>query len=319
MTLDQHGQVRAIEPSSALPTLGDAAPLVVPPLEDVSTRPVLRSESRRGSFVRSLTVSLVAAALGAASALGVARATGWGSQTIVQRYVAPTSVINSRPVDIPLILDRVLPSVVAVSATSTQTSPFFGGGGTTTMTAEGTGIIVSADGEIVTNDHVVAGATSIVVTLHDSSKPLRATLVGASPQNDLALLKISGASNLTPASLGDSTAMVVGDDVVAVGYALGLSGGPSVTDGIISAKGRQVSSETSDGQSITLTNMLQTDAAISSGNSGGPLVNSHGQVIGINTIVATSSRTATAQNIGFAIPSRTIEGELPQLRGGGSQ
>ena len=186
------------------------------------------------------------------------------------------------------------------------------------MTASGTGVIVSRDGEVITNAHVVTGASSITVTLNGSNSRFAATLVGALPGNDLALLKMDGASDLTPAAFGDSAKTVVGDDVVAVGYALALSGGPSVTEGIISAVGRSVTTQTASGEAVTLTNMLQTDAAISSGNSGGPLVDSRARVIGINTAVAASTASATAQNIGFAIPSNTVAGLLPQLRQGGS-
>jgi putative serine protease PepD len=241
---------------------------------------------------------------------------GWGRETIVTRYVDPnTSVINNRPADIPAILAKVLPGVVSISATSSMSSPFFGpGGGSTTVTAIGTGVVVTAGGEVVTNDHVVHGARSITVTLNNVAAPLAARIVGESAQKDLALLQVEGAPHVHPVTFGDSSKMVVGDDVLAVGYALGLSGGPTVTDGIISAKGRQVTTQTGTGATVTLLDMMQTDAAISSGNSGGPLVNSAAQVVGINTVVAASSRSTTAQNIGFAITSQTVQTLLPQLR-----
>ncbi len=127
------------------------------------------------------------------------------------------------------------------------------------------------------------------------------------------MLKIDAQVNLTPATFGDSAKSVVGDEVLAVGYALGLSGGPTVTDGIISAVGRQVSTESPSGANTILSGMLQTDAAISSGNSGGPLVDSTAHVIGINTAVATSSNSTTAQNIGFAIPSNTVQNLFKHL------
>lgn len=265
-----------------------------------------------------LILVVVGAIVGSTAALTVARITGWGRQTIVRQVVANTSVINNRPGDIQGILASVLPSVVSIVATSTQSSPFFGPGIGAIVTASGTGIIISRSGEVITNDHVVAGATSITVTLNRSSQAYPARLVGASAANDLALLQVKGAANLTPATLGDSQKTVVGDDVLAVGYALGLAGGPTVTGGIISAMGRSVSTQSGSGQTETLLNMLQTDAAISSGNSGGPLVNASAQVIGINTAVATSSRSTTAQNIGFAIPSQTVQELLGQLRAGGS-
>jgi putative serine protease PepD len=293
---------------------GTAGAEVQPPLQQEGL--VHPGRSRSLPFRTVLTVVVVAALVGSAAALGVARISGWGRQTVVTRYVEPnTSVINNRPADIPAILAKVLPGVVSISATSSVSSPFFGSGGTaTTVTATGTGVIVTAGGEVVTNDHVVSGATSVTVTLNGSATPLKATVVGESAQKDLALLQVEGAPHLNPVTFGDSTKMVVGDDVLAVGYALGLSGGPTVTDGIISAKGRQVSTETATATTVTLPDMMQTDAAISSGNSGGPLVNSAAQVIGINTVVATSSRSTTAQNIGFAITSQTVQTLLPQLR-----
>ncbi len=127
-----------------------------------------------------------------------------------------------------------------------------------------------------------------MVTLKDS-KGYQASVVGILPLEDLALLRIVGAVPLSPVHLGDSSKMVIGDDVVTVGYALGLSGGPSVTEGIISAEHREVQTVASDGTPVTLHEMLQTDAPISSGNSGGPLVNAAAQVVGINTMVASSS------------------------------
>jgi S1-C subfamily serine protease len=269
--------------------------------------------ARDGRWRRDLGVAVAAAVVGAGSALGVARATGWGTTTTIREVVGNTSAIDSRPADIQGILSRVLPSVVAISASYTRTNPFFGGPGTV-VTASGTGIVVSRDGEVVTNDHVVSGATSVTVSLEGSTSRLAAVIVGESPANDLALLRVQGASGLTPVTFGDSRAKVVGDDVLAVGFALGLTGGPTVTDGIISATGRSVTTETAAGQPVTLAGMLQTDAAISSGNSGGPLVDAEAHVVGINTVVAASSGSTTAQNIGFAIPSATVQALLPQLR-----
>jgi putative serine protease PepD len=151
---------------------------------------------------------------------------------------------------------------------------------------------------------------------------LPASLVGADPSSDVALLKLNAPpSNLQSVTFGDSTKLQVGDAVIAVGNALGLSAGtPTVTQGIISALGRTVQAgDTGGGQSETLQNMIQTDAAINSGNSGGPLVDSAGQVVGMNTAVASSgSGNAPAQNIGFAIPSSNLQGLLATLRNGGT-
>lgn len=272
---------------------------------------------RRRRPTSMLVVAVVAALVGSAASLGVARATGWGEHTTIRQIVANTRVINDRPADIQGVLARVLPSVVSVSARSTRISPFFGQWVGSTVVASGTGIVVSAAGEVVTNDHVVSGAASITVTLNGSSTALPATLLGTSTANDLALLRVTGAANLTPAVLARS-GPTVGDSVLAVGYALGLAGGPTVTDGIVSALDRSVATETASGESVTLTGMVQTDAAISSGNSGGPLVNADAEVVGVNTVVATSNGTTTAQNIGFAISSATVRSLLPALRAGGT-
>ena len=197
------------------------------------------------------------------------------------------------------VLSKVEPAVVTVQQR--------GGGGL----SNGTGVIISAEGEVVTNAHVVEGRGQISVTLFNETRARNATLVGSDAANDLALLKIDGASALPTASLGDSDAAEVGDPVVAIGNALALVGGPTVTTGIISAKGRTLG---------TLDGLLQTDAAINPGNSGGPLVDATGQVIGINTAVLRDpSGTSGAEGIGFAIAANTIKPIVDELRkaGGG--
>lgn len=271
---------------------------------------------RRPAFTtRQMLVGVVVAALvGAGASLGVGHWAGWERSTVVVQRPAPTAS-TIVPTNIKGILAKVLPSVVAISASSEMTdrsAPY----GTVTMTSEGTGVVVRASGEVVTNDHVVAGASTIDVTLNGTTEPLRAHLVGESSSNDLALLQVDGRVHLRPATWATSRQLAVGDEVVAVGFALGLSGGPSVTDGIISAVGREVTTADADGATHTLTGMLQTDAAISSGNSGGPLVDNAAQVVGINTAVAASNGTTTAQNIGFAIPVATVQRLLPVLRAG---
>jgi len=178
---------------------------------------------------------------------------------------------------------------------------------------------------VITNNHVIelyteGGSTgSITVTEYGQTKPLPATLIGYDQTKDVALLKINNASNLPTVTFGNSSKAVVGDSVVAIGNALGLSAGtPTVTQGIVSALGRTVTAGGIGTQTETLQNMIQTDAAINSGNSGGPLIDTAGQVIGMNTAVAgTSSDGATSQNIGFAIPVAAVESLLPELQKGG--
>ena len=147
---------------------------------------------------------------------------------------------------------------------------------------------------MLTNAHVVDGATEIAVIV--DGKVRAASLVAADAGTDIAVLRLDDTSGLTPATLAEDDA-AVGDDLVAIGNALGLEGSPTVTRGIVSALDRSI--ETASG---TLSGLIQTDAAISSGNSGGPLVDAGGRVIGINTAVAASGVNVQASNIGFAIP-----------------
>ena len=206
----------------------------------------------------------------------------------------------AEPQDIQAILAKVEPAVVTIRTQLASQGRFFVASGA------GTGVILTADGEVLTNAHVVQGATSIEVTLSGESQGRRADLIGIDSSNDLALLKIRNASNLPTAELGSSGDLRVGDDVVAIGNALALDGGLTVTDGIVSAVNRTISDRT-----IHLEGLIQTDAAINSGNSGGPLVNAAGQVVGINTVVA-----GDAQNIGFAIAIDRAKPVIDQLRSG---
>jgi serine protease Do len=159
----------------------------------------------------------------------------------------------------------------------------------------GTGIIMTKEGLIMTNKHVVEGGQSFNVYTYDNTEYKNAKVVATDPNNDIAFLKIE-AKNLAPAELGDSDKVEVGQSVVAIGNALGQFQN-TVTTGVISGKSRPITANGSNGSSEALTNLFQTDAAINPGNSGGPLVDIEGRVIGINTAVA-----GNAENIGFAIP-----------------
>ena len=150
-------------------------------------------------------------------------------------------------------------------------------------------MILTADGEILTNNHVVAGATSVTVTLFGQTNALAAHVVGTDPSEDVALVQIDHASGLPTVTFGNSGQTQVGDSVLAIGNALALAGGPTVTEGIISAENRSLTAENDSGQTENLTGLIQTDAAINPGNSGGPLVNAQAQVVGMNTAVASST------------------------------
>jgi putative serine protease PepD len=272
---------------------------------------------------------VVAALIGGAVGAGIAEAVGTGSTptgtaSIKVGSASPGPALAGNA-SIPAIVKQILPEVVSIDAkgpASSSAEGLFGSVGGGTQEDQGTGMIISTDGEVITNNHVIAGATTITVTLYGQTKALPTTLIGADPSSDVALLKIdSPPSNLQAITFGDSQQLEVGDAVIAVGNALGLSAGtPTVTSGIVSATGRTVQAGDSSGETTeTLTNIIQTDAAINSGNSGGALVDSAGQVIGMNTAVAASSEgNAPAQNIGFAIPASTIQGLLAQLRQGGT-
>ncbi len=208
------------------------------------------------------------------------------------------------------IAEKVSASVVSI-VTSTKTTNFFGQD--YESAAAGTGIIVTEDGYVVTNKHVINGATNITVVLDDGTTYENVELVATDPLNDVAYLKIKDVSDLAAATLGDSKTIGVGQQVMAIGNALGQYQN-TVTVGVVSGLGRSVTASDEYGYNTeTLTDMIQTDAAINSGNSGGPLVNAAGEVIGINT--ATSS---TAENMGFAIPISSVKGMLTQLTETGS-
>jgi len=167
----------------------------------------------------------------------------------------------------------------------------------------GTGIIITSDGEILTNNHVVEGSKTARVRLYGATNPITADVLATDPGNDMALIKLRNTTGLVAATFADPESIAVGDAVVAVGYALALDGGPSVTSGIVSALNRtlQLDNET------FLNALIQTDAAISSGNSGGPLINMNGQVVGINTAVANGGFNSAANNIGFAIGVKEVQ------------
>ena len=286
---------------------------------------VFRSRLRHGLL--ALAFLLVAVLGGIAGGYLEARREssvfGGGSLSSQKKVVTSQSLLISQ------IAKAVGPSVVSVNVTLITNSPvppgyenFFGGGsaGTQTEAAAGTGIIISKDGIIITNRHVVPeGTNTVSVTLSDGTELKQVSVVGRTKPTDpldIAFLKINDTKGhqLKAARIGDSSQVQVGDDVVAIGNALGQFQN-TVTSGIISGYGRSVqassdggSSSSSNQETENLDNLFQTDAAINEGNSGGPLVNLNGQVIGINTAVA-----GNAQNVGFSIPSNDVQGLIKQV------
>lgn len=188
------------------------------------------------------------------------------------------------------LYDSVESSVVSISAYGPQAS-------------EGSGFVYSRKGYIVTNEHVIEGATSVEVAFTDGTTR-EATIVGQDPYTDLAVLRVDK-EGLEPLEIGNSSEVQVMEDAIAIGNPFGLRS--SATKGVISAKGRTIRVE----KGFSIPNVLQTDAAINPGNSGGPLLNRQGEVIGVNTAIDT--QTGTFSGVGFAVPSNTVERVIPQL------
>jgi S1-C subfamily serine protease len=274
---------------------------------------------RRGIF---LVIALVLAAL---AGFGGGLLANNRDNTLGTSLTDQKRIVSNQGELISQISKSVGPSVVSINtSTTTDSTDIFGfSSGDQTQKAAGTGMIISKSGVILTNRHVVpSGTTSVSVTLSDGTTFDNVTVLGrtsSSDSLDVAFLKINDlkAKSLSPVVIGDSGQAVVGDSVVAIGNALGEFQN-TVTSGIISGFGRQVQAGSdsgnfgSGGDSEDLDDLIQTDAAINEGNSGGPLVNLNGQVIGINTAIASN-----AQNIGFAIPINDVKGLIAQVLSSG--
>jgi putative serine protease PepD len=248
-----------------------------------------------------------AAILGALTALGVCAAVVFGgvlsskddgqpsTSETRQTAVTPSSSSSPTSVDLAELYNSVKNGVVYVQAG---------------QSASGSGFVISDDGYIVTNEHVVAESSSYTVRIGETDRTVPATLVGADASSDLALLKVdpSQTGTLHPLQLADS-APEVGDEVIAIGSPFGLQS--TLTSGIVSALNRTLQSP--NGHAIS--GALQTDAAINPGNSGGPLIDTDGHVIGVNAQIASQSGGSTG--VGFAISVSTVKSIIPQLKAGG--
>jgi S1-C subfamily serine protease len=288
-------------------------PPAAPTPEPFAPEPAAPRSTRPSGFKQFVVGALVGALVGGATAGGVVALSDDGGSGSTRTVVVQPSTVTGRNTsvvtrtgDIQSILAKVEPAVVVIRTGAAVDAGLFNGNGGNSG-GQGTGFVVSPDGIVVTNNHVVADANGqIEVSLSDGTN-LKAKVLGQSPDNDLAVLKVD-ANNLATVKLGSSDDLQVGDDVVAIGNALALEGGLSVTRGIISQKGRTVPE---DQTGATLYDMLQTDAAINPGNSGGPLVNAAGEVVGINTALAGDS-----QNVGFAISIDSAKAVIDELRQG---
>ena len=272
--------------------------------------------------LRSLTPAAalaLEALLGAALAFGGAFALGLGGKntvtvhevTVDNAATTSASFASDKPLTIAQVYKRSAPGVVQITATSTTSGDsFFGdpfGTPSQQQNALGSGFVIDKTGYIVTNYHVVQGARSIRVTFSNNSS-ITARVVGSDPSTDIAVLKVeTPASALTPLPLGDSDRVQVGDSVVAIGNPFGLS--RTVTAGIVSAIQREITAP----NEYAIDHVIQTDAPINHGNSGGPLINSRGEVIGVNSQIETGGSIDGNVGVGFAIPSNTVKSVAAQI------
>ena len=264
---------------------------------------------RKGS--RYIAAAVAAAALvGAGGGAATYAALGSDGTTVRQVTVGSTAepAAATTGLSVADIVKRTAKGVVEITVTSAgQTSPFGGDG--QSQQAQGSGFVFDKQGHIVTNQHVVDGAESVSVKFSDGST-YAATVVGSDPSTDLAVIKVDAtASALVPLRLADSSAVQVGDGVVAIGSPFGLD--QTVTTGIISALHREITAP----NNYAIADAIQTDAAINHGNSGGPLLNLDGRVIGVNSQIESDS--GGNDGVGFAVPSNTVEAIVSQLLASG--
>jgi S1-C subfamily serine protease len=281
---------------------GAPAPWATGPTPAVTNAPAHAAprpprRSRRAIGIAAGLVGLVVAsgAAGAAIGIHVDRPTAPAARTSGHQTQKATASL-----DVSAIAAKVDPAVVDI----------------TTQLGAGTGMILTPTGEVLTNNHVVSGATDITARIDGKGRTYRVEVLGVDPPADVALVQLIGASGLPTVHLGTSTGLLIGDQVVAIGNALDLSGPPTVTQGIVSALGRSISANDPTGPSEDLSGLIQTDAPINPGNSGGPLVNAAAQVIGMNTAAANGSAAQSATDIGFAIPVDTAAAIVRQIQSG---
>jgi S1-C subfamily serine protease len=270
----------------------------------------------RPRTIRTVTVTaalVAAAAIGAGGGAATYAALGKEDGGAVVRQVTVESpepaASTSESLSASEIYEKTSKSVVEITSTAATKSDGLGQGEQQAQ-GQGSGFVFDSDGYIVTNDHVVEGADGASVRFWDGST-YDATIVGADPSTDLAVIKVDApADMLVPLTVGDSTQLTVGEGVVALGSPFGLEG--TITSGIVSALNRQMTSP----NNFTINNSIQTDAAINHGNSGGPLLNGAGEVVGVNTQI--KSESGGSDGIGFAVPSSTVASIVPQIISSGS-
>jgi S1-C subfamily serine protease len=278
----------------------------------------------RSSFGSALLGGAVVAVVGAVLLLtGAVKSSGGGTTTIERQTAAPIAATSGEENGEGNTVDEIYKAdgdgVAFIESelepTETESfNPFIEPESQSGGTATGSGIVIDDKGHILTNNHVIEGASKIEVKLGESDHQYTAEVVGTDPASDLALIQVEAPqSELDPLTLGDSDAVEVGDPVVAIGNPFGLD--RTVTSGIVSALQRQIQAP----NGFSIDNVIQTDAAINPGNSGGPLINAQGEVIGINSQIETGGNGADGNvGIGFAIPINTAKGVIHELETKGS-
>jgi serine protease Do len=255
------------------------------------------------AILSSISTFSLLSTLGGAAPVSVSPTSGPGNAAVASNQAAQPVVSSDSAAGLTGVVARAKNSVVTITAqgmTGDRFSPF-----SIPTTGVGSGIVVSANGLILTNYHVIEGASQLTVTTADG-RDLQATVVQTDQVHDIAVIRAS-ASDLTPATLGDSSQIQVGQTVLAIGSPLGEFT-ETVTKGIVSALDRDITvADQSTGAGKQLTGLIQTDAAINPGNSGGPLINDQGQVVGMNAAVSQS-----AEGIGFAIPINAAKSLIDQ-------
>jgi putative serine protease PepD len=264
---------------------------------------------RTSTVIMALVATLAVGA--GAGAVAYSTFSSPDTKTVVRQVAVPNSepaASSTSALTIGEIYRRTYKGVVEITVTSASAaSPFGGGGGT--QRSQGSGFVYDSKGDVITNEHVVDGAQSVTVRFWNGNT-YKATVVGSDSSTDLAVIKVDAPQSiLTQVALGDSGKVLVGDGVVAIGSPFGLE--ETVTSGIVSALHRQMQAP----NNFTINDSIQTDAAINHGNSGGPLLNSEGQVIGVNAQIRSDG--GGSDGVGFAIPSNTIRLIATQLIGSG--
>lgn len=280
----------------------DGSPYDAPPTDVPPVAPPAPSAGRGSTVTAALAGAIAGAVVAAAVAIG---ALALDDDEPSADRPAPVSVTNGQAIDVHAVLEAVQDAVVAINVEGVGRFGGFARGA-------GSGMVIDADGLVLTNNHVIEGATSITLTLADG-RDVEADVVGGIPANDIALVQARGVEDLPTVQFGRSSELRVGDPVVAIGNALGLGGTPSVTAGIVSALGRELTPQSG----LTLTDLIQTDAAIYQGNSGGPLVDARGEVVGVNTAVAAAQNIGAAENLGFALSIDQLGPLIDEVRQGG--